>query len=264
MLKKMRILCVFTVVIALVLCSMSTFAEPINIDAFLINAGFPENLVTEMSTIQKEMIYEHSVGKNIEFCGYAEKEFVITDEGALEERTNVSPRGGVISPADMTLSVWGTRVYSTAGRVFYTVYPSFAWHTYKMVANDSFAMNMYPGWEAIPGERNFRLHILNNQGQTAQYVDLAPTQSSSTGYSYKIPSTVGFMQGLYEGYAYYDLDKVSSTASPRISLYYAHDTTSSFNLSYSLNVGPAGISLAGDVDKVYTMSDNFEVSGMDQ
>lgn len=257
MLKK-KIVCVFTI-ISLLLCPLSASAIPVDIDGFLIEAGFPQDLVNEMSDPQKEYIYEHSVGKNVEFCGYDSKEFVVTNEGELVESTGISPRDGLISSSDMTLSVTGTKVWSTSGDEWHVVYPSFKWHTHKKVANDSFAMNMYSGWECRPGKRNFRLHLMNNQGQSVQYVDLAPAQSGERGYVFKIPSNTGFMQALYEGYAYFNIDKISETASPRITLFYAHDASSSCNTSFSLTLGPVGISFSGGNSNLYTMSDNFEV-----
>ncbi len=261
MFKKVKILS-FVTVIVLLLCSFSVSAQTVNIDDYLLKAGFPQNLIDEMSCPQKEFIYEKSNDKNIIFCGYEEKEFIINEEGKLEENGNVSVHGGSLTSADMTLSVFGTKSYFTSGEVSYEVYPCFKWHKYKKVKNDSFAMNMYSGWEAVPGERNLRLHLMNSQGQSAQYVDLSPSNASSRGYSYRIPSDIGAMQGLYEGYAYYEVDKISSNASSRISLYYAHDASSFFNASYSLSVGAVGISLSGNTDKIYTMSDNFAVSGL--
>ncbi len=262
MLKKIKIMSLLTA-LTLLFCSFSVSAQTVNIDTYLLNAGFPQELIDEMSEPQKEFIYENSNDKNISFCGYEEKEFIINDAGELIENGDVSVCGGSLTSADMTLSVFGTKSYFSSGEVSYSVYPCFKWHKYKKVKNDSFAMNMYSGWEAIPGERNLRLHLMNSQGESAQYVDLNPSNSSSTGYSYRIPSDTGAMQGLYEGYAYYDIDKVSANASPRISLYYAHDASTFFNASYSLSVGAVGISLSGNTDKIYTMSDNFEVSGLD-
>lgn len=265
MLKNTRkIICVF-VIVALLSCSLSVTAQPVNIDAFLINAGFPQEVIDKMSTPQKQYLYEDCVGENIEFCGYEEKEFVLTDEGELTENDGISLCGGLISSSDMTISVTGTRVSSSAGQLlYYKVYPVFKWHTHKKVDNDSFAMAMYPGWEAIPGERNLRLHLLNNQGQSVQYVDLDPAAAASSGYIYKIPSGTGALQGLYEGYARYNIDKVSSTASPRISLYYAHDASPLINASYSLSIYGVGISISGNTNHIYTMSDNFYVAGLDQ
>ncbi len=263
MLRKSKVLCLLSV-IALILGSFSVSAQSINIDTYLLNAGFPQELIDEMSTPQKEYIYSHSVGEDIDFCGYQQKEYTISNEGAFVEANSIAPCGGSISSSDMTISVVGTRVSSTSGNVYYKVFPCFKWHTHTTVANDSFAMSMYPNWTAIPGERNFRLHLLNNAGQSVQYVDLSPTQASSTGYVYKIPSDTGFMQALYEGYAYYNINKSSDTALPNITLYYAHDTTSSFNISYNLNIGPAQISLIGDSDNLYIMTDNYYVSGLDQ
>lgn len=124
-------------------------------------------------------------------------------------------------------------------------------------------MSMYPGWEAVPGERNLCLHLMNSQGQSAQQVDITPNDSDYSGYAYKIPSNIGALQGSYQGHAYYQLEKKDPNASPRISLKYAHDYSAFCELSYSLDVGGFGsISIVGDVSKIDTMSDNFYVSGL--
>lgn len=264
MLKTKRTIVYLLVTVALFLCSLSATAQPVSIDAFLINAGFPREVINKMSTPQKQYLYEDCLGESVEFCGYEEKDFFISDDGELAEIDGISLCGGLISSSDMTISVVGTRVSTSAGDVYYKVYPAFKWHTHKKVDNDSFAMAMYPGWEAIPGERNLRLHLLNNQGQSVQYVDIDPDSATSSGYVYKIPSNTGSLQGLYEGYARYSIDKVSSTASPRISLYYAHDASTWFNASYSLNIYGVNISIGGNTNNIYTMSDNFYVEGLDQ
>lgn len=252
------------VIIALLSCSLSAAAQPVNIDSFLINAGFPQEVIDKMSAPQKQYLYEDCVGENIEFCGYEEKEFSLSESGELIENEGISLCGGIISPSDMTISVAGTRVSTSSGNVYYKVYPVFKWHTHKKVNNDSFAMAMYPGCEAIPGERNLRLHLLNNQGQSVQYVDLAPASATSSGYVFKIPSDTGSLQGLYEGYARYNLDKVSDSASPRISLCYAHDASSLFSASYSVSIFGFNISISGDTNNIYSMADNFYVEGLDQ
>lgn len=259
MLKK-RVMSAATAFI-LLLCPLTVMAQTDDVDTFLQNAGFPQELIDTMSEPQKAYIYEKSANKNVSFSSYERKEYTITTEGELVENNNISPRGGLLDSSDMTLSVFGTITTNWDGSIYYSVYPCFQWHQYKKVNNDSFAMNLYPGWEAIPGERNFRLHLMNNYGQSAQYVDIAPTNSSSTGYVFKIPTNIGSSQGLYEGYAYYDVNKVTSTATPAISLCYAHDASKIFDASYSLSVGGVGISISGKTNKIYTMADNFYVSG---
>ena len=122
-------------------------------------------------------------------------------------------------------------------------------------------MNMYPEWSAVPKKRNLRLHLMNSQGQSAQYVDLTPSDSSDRGYCYKVPSNIGAMQGLYEGYAYYEIRKGNNPQSA-ISLRYAHDASSNRNTSYSLSLGYIGISITGNTSNIYSISDNFDVSGL--
>lgn len=63
--------------------------------------------------------------------------------------------------------------------------------------------------------------------------------------------------------AVYYLRKTSSSATPTISLYYAHDYSSSMDLSYSLNVGNYGsITISGDVYRINEMADNFDIPGL--
>lgn len=264
MLKRIKIISIIMVItIAFGTMTVSAQAQ-LTADEYLLNIGFPETVLSTMSQPQKEFIYENSVGTNATFCGYDVKSFIIDDTGSFIELNNsVSPCGGTLSSSEMTLSVFGiqSEIIST-GEILYKVFPTFKWHKYVKVKNDSFAMSMYSGWEAVPGERRLVLHLLNSAGDSAQQVELAPTHASSTGYSYKIPSNIGAMQGLYEGYAYYQIDKISSTASPMISLHYAHDASSLLNASYSLSVGVGSISISGNTDNIYQMADNFYVSDL--
>lgn len=258
--KKIKCLSGF-LILAILICSISVSAQTnISIDDYLINAGFPQQLVDTMSDVQKEIIYQHSDNQQIRFAGYEVHEF------SLDENDNLSPietRGGLISESDLTISVFGTYTMNSSGTILYSsVYPNFVWNEPVKVKNDSFSMAMYSGWEAIPGEENFRLHLMNSQGESAQYVDLNPTNSHSAGYSYKVPSNTGAMQGMYAGYAYYDIDKTTSSASPRISLHYVHDKSTFLNVSYSISLGFGSISLSGNSDKLYVMSGNYNVSGL--
>ena len=258
--KKIKFLSIF-LIIAVLICSISVSAQTNNIiDDYLLEAGFPQELVDTMSDMQKEIIYQHSDNQQIRFAGYEVQEFSLDDNDCL---SRIETRGGLISESDLTISVFGTYTTNSSGTILYSsVYPNFVWHKPVKVKNDSFSMAMYSGWEAIPGEENFRLHLMNSQGESAQYVDLNPTNSHSAGYSYKIPSNTGAMQGMYAGYAYYDIDKMTSSASKRISLHYVHDKSSIFSASYSISIGFGSISLSSNDDDLYVMSGNYSVSGL--
>lgn len=248
-------------ILSISVCSIGvSAAQTVSIDDFLLEAGFPQDLIDTMSEIQKEIIYEKSKNDIIKFAGYETQNFVLSEEDGLSA---IQPRGGLISESDLTISVFGTYTTNSSDTVLYsTVYPNFVWHKPVKVKNDSFSMAMYSGWEAIPGEENLRLHLMNSQGESAQYVDLNPANSHSAGYSYKIPSNTGAMQGMYAGYAYYDIDKTSSSASPRISLHYVHDKSSIINASYSISIGVGSISLSSNDNDLYVMSGNYNVSGL--
>lgn len=258
---KIKLISVMSVISILVGSVGVSAVQPIGVDEFLIKAGFPESLVTEMSEIQKEIIYNNSKNKVIKFAGHETKDFVLDDENNLSP---VQARGGLISSSDLTISVLGTYTVDGKGSTLYhTVYPSFVWKKAVKVKNDSFSMAMYSGWEAIPGEENFRLHLLNSSGQSAQYVDLDPNQSHSAGYSYKVSSSTGASQALYSGYAYYNIEKKNSSASPRISLHYVHDKSPALNVSYGISIKFASISISGNINYLYEMSGNYEIVGLE-
>ncbi len=253
---KNKLIAVITI-ISLFICSFGVSAtKPIDIDDFLLQAGFPEDIIDKMSDVQKDMVYENSKNEIIKFAGYESQDFVLENDNL----SPVQPRGGLISSSDLTLSVFGIYSIDVYGTVLNsTVYPSFVWHTPVKVKNDSFSMAMYSGWEAIPGQENLNLHLMNSYGQSAQQVSLDPSNSHAAGYSYKIPSNIGFNQALYEGHAYYKIDKKTTNASPRISLHYVHDTSPSLNVSYSINIGFLSISLSVNNNYLYEMSGNFDV-----
>lgn len=268
---------IFSLIIATALflttVSLSTSANGLysEIDTFLLNSGVPEEVVNSMPLGQKEMIYDDIGSCDAEFCGYDLCGFSLngdtpelTGTASVSANGEAQPLSGLIPNSDLELSVVGfksTFVSGEESHIEYSVFPSFVWKRPVKIVNDSFAMSMYSGWEAIPGKRNLRIHLYNYEGQSVQHVDLNPSSSNSSGYSYKIPSGVGFMQGMYQGHAVYHLLKKSSSATPAISLYYAHDTSSSSNSSYSINLGSYGsISMSGNTNKVQEMSDNFIIS----
>lgn len=267
--KLLNIICTISLLLMVVPLEVSANSLDSEINTFLLKSGVPAEVVNSLSLGQKEMIYDTIGNSSAEFCGCDIRSFelnnnVLESTGAVSISANneIQPQSGSISNSDLVLSVVGFK--STDGSTTeYYVYPSFEWKKPVKVQNDSFAMSMYNGWEAIPGKRNLRLHLHNYEGQTVQYVDLNPNDANSSGYSYKVPSGVGFMQGMYQGHAYYILNKTSSSATPAISLRYVHDNSSSMNTTYNINLGPYGsISVSGSVDKISEMADNFNISGL--
>lgn len=256
---KIKLIAVMTI-ISLFMCSIGVAAvTPVNIDEFLLEAGFPQNLIDGMSEVQKDMMYDTFKNETIRFAGYARQDFSLENDTL----SPVQPRGGLIPASDLTLTVFGIYSIDVYGNVLHsTVCPSFIWNTPVKVKNDSFSMAMYSGWEAVPGVENLRLHLMNSYGQSAQQVDLDPSQSHSAGYSYKIPSNIGFNQAIYEGHASYRIDKMNPDASPRISLHYVHDTSPLLNISYGITIDFFSISLSVNNNYLYEMSGNFEVDGL--
>ena len=257
---KKRLVSILTIV-TLLICSISASAQQTNeVDEYLLDAGFPQSIVETMSETKKDYIYEITHNKeDIAFCSYEEKQFNINEEGLLSE-ISTTPRGGQISPSDLTVDVIGI-VSNTSEGIEYSVFPSFVWNVVKKVKNDSFSMSMYSGWEAVPGARNLRLYFINAYGNST-YTDLNPTQSNSSGYTFKVPSSTGAVQGLYEGHGYYDLIKKASNPTPAISLHYTHDASSSMTVSYGINLGVGSISVSSNSSYLYTFSDNFNVEGL--
>ena len=251
-------------IISICICSIGVSADNNvhDVDQFLLEAGFPSDLVNDMSQIQKDLIFEQSNGKMIGYGGKATQNFVLDDAQKLVEVDGtMQSRSGVISSSDLTLSVISTYTMDLNGNIlYYTVYPNFVWHKAVKVKNDSFSMTMYPGWEAIPQDENFRLHLMNSNGDSAQYVDIAPTGSGSAGYTYKVPSSVGALQGMYEGYAYFSVEKTTSSASQRITLHYVHDKSSSMNISYSISIANFSINLSSSNSNLNVMSGNYNIN----
>ena len=261
---KIRRFCCFLFAILVVLIPFSASAEgELNVvNTYLRNIGLPEQVIVSLSAEQKELIYETRVEGEVSFSGYQTADFWVNENGELTENNpdnNVSLCGGIIDEADLTLSVIGLNIYPSNGEMYQGVYPSFKWNTYVKVNNDSFSMSMYSGWEAIPGERNFRLHLLNSSGQSAQYVDIAPNLASETGYSFRIPSGTGSFQGWYSGTAYFAVRKTSASATSAITLHYAHDTSASTSISYGISIYAGSISVTGNQNSIYEMADNFYI-----
>ena len=76
---KIKLIAIMTI-ISLFVCSIGvSAAQPVSIDDFLLEAGFPQNLIDTMSEIQKDIIYENSKNQIIKFAGYETESFVRGD-----------------------------------------------------------------------------------------------------------------------------------------------------------------------------------------
>lgn len=260
--KNLRILSVVMTIITLcTLCSFITYAAEPSIDNFLQSKGIPQEIIDVLPQGKKEIIFE-TLNDTASFQSYNVQTFSVNNgpETSSEFTFNngeiMIPMSGMISSADLTLSVVAFDI-TVNGVPQTSIYPSFVWKKLVKIKNDSFAMALYPNWEVIPGENNLRLWVRNVNGERVQNYDLAAAASASSGYSYKIPSNIGALQGGYEGHAYMNVKKKTSSATRAISLQYIHDTSSFFNVSYSVSIGPASISVTGNTSPLNYMSNNF-------
>lgn len=243
---------IVSILLVISVLPVKAFSEQ-SLDEFLLSKGMMQEEINIMSQEQKEYIRE-TLDENAQFSSYERQFFKIKEDGTLEV-IKETKGGGSIASSDLTLSV---AAFSTTynGESCYSIYPSFVWSKTTIVKNDSFAMALYPNWEIIPdmSTYNMRLWMKNIYGNRVQYVDLRPDTSNHHGFSYKIPSNTGGVEGMYEGNAVFYAKKTSSSATRGICLKYIHDTTSL--LTYSVSIGPISI-LVSDPEKVYTMSGLF-------
>lgn len=260
--------CVYSVVmiICLLMSSLDTFAYEVDsadcADSYLLSIGMPERVIHELPEGQKQLIYETTYGEDVRYVSYEEQNYQVDDEGALMQMSAT----GTISQSDLTITVVGIEALHQSGlseNTEYKICPTFVWNKMVKIKNDTFAMAMYSGWSAVPQLRNLKVHIMNaHGGKSLANTDIDPSYSSQYGYAFHIPSSVGNMNEWYEGHAYFTVEKTDSSARPRISVKYIHDTSSLANASYSVNIGLASISVSGKTDKLQIMADNFTISGL--
>lgn len=260
--------CVYSVVmiICLLMSSLDTSAYEVDsadcADSYLLSIGMPEHVIHELPEGQKQLIYETTYGEDVRYVSYEEQNYQVDDEGALMQMSAT----GTISQSDLTITVVGIEALHQSGlseNTEYKIYPTFVWNKMVKIKNDTFAMAMYSGWSAVPQLRNLKVHIMNaHGGKSLANTDIDPSYSSQYGYAFHIPSSVGNMNEWYEGHAYFTVEKTDSSARPRISVKYIHDTSSLANASYSVNIGLASISVSGKTDKLQIMADNFTISGL--
>ncbi len=195
-------------------------------DAFLLEAGFPQDLVDTLSVAHKQMIYDHSADKNVTFYSYGREYFSISND---KPANTVEP-----SDANLILTVVCTAVV-TGDETVYAIYPAYQGEKWK-AEGDEYCAKMYSGWLVIPGEQEFRLYTLNGDNEPTAYVKLASWTAGSAEYTYKIPDGVGTKKAYYEGCSYFATERVDASAMDAITLWYAHgDAMASQNFSLKPN-----------------------------
>lgn len=239
-----------TATLLLLSCSFFAFAAPQSTDDLLLSKGVPQDIVNQLPEKQKDLIMR-TLPDDAQFESFEKREYPAEDSN-----TGIRPMSDTIPDSELTLSVMAFSI-TYNGTPCYSIYPSFVWDSYVKLKNDSFSMALYPGWEAIPGKNNLEVWVRNVQGDPVQHTSVDAAVSNYYGYSYKIPSNVGSLQGGYEGHAYLYAIKKSSTATHAISLNYADDTSWLFSASYSISIGPASINVTGDDSNIRFKSGNF-------
>ena len=117
-------------------------------------------------------------------------------------------------------------------------------------------MALYPNWEVIPQQNNLEVWNRNSNGDLLHHTSISATDANSAGYAYQIPSTVGSLQGYYEGHAYLHAIKKSDDATHAISLKYVDDTSWLSNISYGLSIGFMSISVSNGDDRLRVRAAN--------
>lgn len=252
--KLKKIWCLLMTIVIFCCSNRFAFAEElINYDSFLSSKGVPLEIIDSLTEEQKQLIFQ-TIAEDAEFEGYDIQTFTSENNDVMNEGVQVA--SGIIPDSEMTISVIGfSATYN--GQACYIIYPSFVWNSISRISNDSFAMALYDGWEAIPGYNNLEVYLRNSQGNTVQHTSVAAAVSASSGYNYVIPGSIGSVQALYEGHAYLYAKKTNSSATHAISLNYIDDTSSSMNVSYGVNIGYASISISQTDSRLRFKSGNF-------
>lgn len=227
------------------------------VEAFLLSTGMPQEVIDQLPDGQKQVIFE-TLDNTATFAGCDVKNYHMTEDGEIVEIDDEQPttRAGQLNITDIKLYVAAyEQVYN--GIDTFAIFPSFEWSRAAKVNNDSFAMALYPNWEVVPGDVNFRLWIKNVVGEPVQYHDMSPDVANSSGFSYKIPSNVGAASGYYEGHTFLRAKKTTANATRAISLRYVHDTSSLFSVSYTITIGPFSINIEGNSDNLSTIAGNY-------
>ncbi len=237
-------------------------ADDIDMDAFLLAKGVPEEVLAVMHEAQKERVIE-TLEDGMVFASYEKTEHYLE---ALED--GVMPAYANIPSSDLTLSVV-TFVMTANGTEIYAIYPSFVWNKSTKVANDTFAMRLYDGWEVVP-DAPTNLEVWKGQGGNGnvEHSSVAPSDATYNGYAFTVPNSVGGGSYYYEGHAYLKAIKKNPSATEMITLNYADDTTPNATLGYSVSIGtkihdvPIGftVSVSANKDYLRTLGGNYSLN----
>lgn len=245
-------ICLSLVTAILISASIPVYADEALIsDKFLLSLGVPRNVIEQLPEKQKELICS-TVDPNAVFKSY-EKEAIIDED---QQNASIQSTIAGIPESEMTLSILAFEEVRDTG-TYYAIYPSFIWPGLSRLKNDSFAMAMYPNWEVVPQKNNLEVWNRNSSGELMHHTSVPVLSSSSSGYVYKIPNTIGSLQGFYEGHAYLHAIKTNSNATHAISLTYVDDVSSLLNASYGISLGAFSISVSGDTSKIRVRSGNY-------
>lgn len=239
--------------------SLNAKASAVSPDDYLAHLGMPENVIIQLTDIQKECIMEH-IDSTAVYVGYDSCDFTLDPVSG-----DMMPMYTPLPASDLTISVsaYKLQAASESGSAQYVVCPAFEWHKLSKVNGDSLAGVMFSGWETIDEIPQLLLVLRNSNGDVAQRILIDENDASEYGYVFEIPSNVGGMvNGRYEGVASFSINKKDPNATARISMKYVHDNTGLFE-SYSINIGVAGSITVTGSDKIQIQSKNFDLPGLE-
>ena len=227
--------------------SLPAIAIDNTIDQYLLSLGVPASVLATMTDGQKEMIAS-TIEPDARFVSYEEENYAVSEDDNTLQPLNT------ISPSDLTLSISAFAI-TVNGEQLYAIYPSYVWHCSTTVNNDAFGYALCPGWEVIAGEENFRIHMFNTSGDTAQTADYDPVEASYCGYIYQMSSWT-LAQLRYEGHAYCRAKDTTGNSTHMASLKYA-DCEMNYGVNFGFSIGPGFVGISSTSDNVRYMANNF-------
>lgn len=243
---------VFILILGLSICEfknvhINAWQKP---ESYLKAIGVEEEVINQMTDSQIAYIVERLTDlSDVSFVGY--NQYVCGIDGKMSKRV------GTIGDDELSISIFVSRG-SINGDPRYLIFPTFEWKDFKRVSNDSFAVNLFPGWAVVSGEVNLELYIKNMNGDKVQSVSINPWSTAETGYNFVIPSSIGFLNELYEGHAYFQARRINPSALNQIIIQYVHDASSSCDISYGVSIGPGFIGLNGNSSELYSWTDSLD------
>lgn len=227
-------------------------SHEIDMDEYMSSLGVPQSVIEQMTENQKHYIYS-TIDPTAEYVSFDQQYYEVTDDSTLQQTR------GTIDEDDLSITVTAFKGgTSDEGNDIYFIYPSFVWNVLANISNDVFGYTLFPGWEALSDEENLRLYIRNANNETTAYVDKDPIDSSYSGYVYEMDGIVP-ITALYEAHAYIHAEDKSGNSTHRATVKYAHDTSSSLNVSFSYNFLNGSLSISSNNDDVVEyLSGNYD------